>query len=88
MLAPDPDAARTMRQMTTYLLTRVEEFIHRYRMVMAVRIIVLRRPPCADSVPMELLQQTPLGLIEMEFARAEPLSLDRVLLMPPARRLI
>lgn len=71
-----------MKQMTTCLLTRVEEFtlsVDRMAMqAMAVRIIAPPRPPCANSVPMELLQQILQGL---EFVRPEPPSLDRILLV-------
>lgn len=87
--APDPDAVQTMKQMMTYLLTRVEEFTQTvYIIAMAVRRILLLRPPCANLVLMELLQETPRGLIGMELARPEPPSLDRVLLMAYVRRLI
>ncbi|KAF8802541.1 hypothetical protein BYT27DRAFT_7341419 [Phlegmacium glaucopus] len=78
---PDPDAAQTMKQMMTYLLTRVEEFTQTVYGMVAVRRIALRRLPCANSVPMELLQQTPQGLIGMEFSRPGPPSRDRILPM-------
>ena len=68
-----------MKQMLTCLLTRVEEFtLTIYRMVMAVRIIALPRPPCANAVPMELLHQILQGPV---FTILEFPSLDRILLV-------